>query len=56
MSFLTERDHNTAEERIANLEEEATCTGHYLKASIDADGRYTITNTRNGVSRTYSAR
>jgi beta-lactamase superfamily II metal-dependent hydrolase len=55
-SFLAEREHNTGEERIANLEEEAACTGHYLKASIDAEGRYTMTNTRNGVSRTYSAR
>ena len=56
LSFLTEREHNTTESLIANLDEEAACTGHYLKASIEADGRYTITNTRNNLSKRYAAR
>jgi len=56
VSFLAGREQNTADDLIANLDEEATCSGHYLKASVQADGRYTITNSRNHVSRTYSAR
>ena len=53
LSFLAERGQNTADDRIANLEEEAACPGHYLKASVDSAGRFTVTNTRNGLSRTY---
>jgi competence protein ComEC len=56
LSLVTERERNTAEEYIANLGEEATCTGHYLKASIGANGQYTIMNTRNNVSKTYAVR
>ena len=56
LSLVTERERNTAEEHIANLGEEAACTGHYLKASIAANGQYTITNTRNNVTITYTVR
>jgi len=56
LSLVTERERNAAEQYIANLDEEAMCTGHYLKASIAADGRYTLTNTRNNVTKTYAAR
>ncbi len=48
--------HNTAPDMIANLEETADCQGHWIKASVQADGRFTVTNGRNGYSRTYSAR
>lgn len=54
VSFLAERDQNTSEALIANLEEEADCKGHYLKATIDADGAFTVMNARNNVTRTYS--
>ncbi len=56
LSLVTEREHNTRDDYIANFEEEAACTGHYLKASIAADGRYTITNSRNNVTKTYAPR
>jgi hypothetical protein len=56
LSLVAERERNTAEQFIANLDEEAACTGHYLKASIAPDGRYTITNTRNNVSKAYASR
>jgi beta-lactamase superfamily II metal-dependent hydrolase len=56
LSLVTERERNAAEQYIANLEEEAMCTGHYLKASIASDGRYTISNSRNNVTKTYAAR
>lgn len=48
--------HNTAENMIANLEDTAGCQGHWLKASIQADGQFTLTNSRNGFSKTYTAR
>ena len=48
--------HNTAERMIANTEETADCKGHWLKASVGADGRFTITNGRNNFTKTYSAK
>jgi quinol monooxygenase YgiN/beta-lactamase superfamily II metal-dependent hydrolase len=53
---LLDKDHNTAENMIANLEETADCQGHSIQASVRQDGSYTITNSRNGFSRTYTAR
>ena len=48
--------HNTAEEMIANPEPGAADAGHWIKASIAADGKYTVTNSRNGYSKTYTSR
>jgi beta-lactamase superfamily II metal-dependent hydrolase len=55
---LLDRDpsHNTSEEMIANFEETADCKGHWIKASVEPGGRFTITNGRNGFSKTYTAR
>jgi competence protein ComEC len=53
---LLDPDHNTAEEMIANLEDTAECQGHSIKASVGRDGKFTVTNSRNGFSRTYTAR
>jgi beta-lactamase superfamily II metal-dependent hydrolase len=49
-------NHNTAENMIANLGETENCEGHWIKASVGADGKFTITNGRNGFSKTYAAR
>jgi hypothetical protein len=51
-----DRDSNTAEDMIANLEETALCQGHWIRASIRADGTFTVTNGRNGFSKNYAAR
>ena len=48
--------HNTTEEMIANPEPGAADAGHWIKASISADGKYTVTNSRNGYSKTYTSR
>jgi len=48
--------HNTARDMIANLEEGPGDQGHWIHASVGRDGRYTITNGRNGFSKTYTAR
>jgi competence protein ComEC len=50
------KDHNTSEDMIANLEESADCKGNWLKASVAKDGSFTITNGRNGFSKTYKSR
>ena len=48
--------HNTAEDMIANFEESADCKGNWIKASVEPGGKFTVTNGRNGFSKTYSAR
>ena len=41
---------------VANFEETAECQGHAITASVAADGKFTVTNRRNGFSKTYLAR
>jgi len=48
--------HNAPEQMIANFEESAECKGNWIKASVSADGKFTVTNGRNGFSKTYTAR
>ena len=56
-SLDTDSAHNTAEPRIANLTEEDGCEGHWIKATINPDGRsYVVTNARNGRSESYQWR
>jgi hypothetical protein len=38
---------------IANLVATAECSGNLLKASVAPDGTYTMTNLRNGFSKSY---
>ena len=48
--------HNTAQDMIANLEDTPDCKGNWIKASVARDGKFTVTNGRNGFSKTYVAR
>ena len=48
----SDRDHNVADERIANVKE--NCEGKYIKVVAQADGTFTVTNGRTGVQKTYS--
>jgi competence protein ComEC len=49
--------HNAPEAMIANLEQTpAECKGHWIKASVSKDGKFTLTNSRNNFSKTYTAR
>jgi hypothetical protein len=48
--------HNTSPDMIANFEETAECQGNWINASVAPDGRFTLTNGRNGFSKTYVAR
>ncbi len=47
---------NTAVEMIANFDETDRCQGHWIKASVAPDGSFTVTNSRNGFSKTYRSR
>jgi hypothetical protein len=49
-------DHNTDERLTANLGEIEGCEGHWIRAKVHADGSYTVTNSRNGYSKTYRAK
>jgi beta-lactamase superfamily II metal-dependent hydrolase len=48
----SDKDHNIAEERIANVKE--NCEGKSLKVLAEADGTFTVTNGRTGVEKKYS--
>ena len=47
---------NTMEEMIANFEETEECEGHWIRASVQSDGTFSVLNNRNGHSRTYTSR
>jgi competence protein ComEC len=53
LALATPRELNTDERMIANLEPTAECSGNLLKASVAANGTYTITNMRNGFTKSY---
>lgn|SRR5487761_1983618 len=55
-SLANDAAHNTAPDKIANAEATNECKGNFLKASISSDGKFTVTNSRNGFSKTYTAR
>ena len=50
------KEVNTDEKMIANLSTSAECKGNLLKVSVAPNGKYTLTNARNGFSKTYSAK
>ena len=41
---------------IANLEPSEQCQGHWIKVAIESNGKFTVTNGRNGFSKSYQAR
>lgn len=48
----SDKDHNVADEHIANVKE--NCEGKYIKVAAEPDGTFTVTNARTGVQKTYS--
>jgi len=56
LSLATDAAHNTGGQQIANTEPTAECKGNFLKASVSNNGTFTITNSRNNFSKTYTAR
>ena len=45
--------HNAKEQLTANLGATESCAGAWIRARVNADGAYTLTNSRNGFSKTY---
>jgi beta-lactamase superfamily II metal-dependent hydrolase len=56
LALGTPKEVNSDEKMIANLEPTAQCQGNLLKLSVAPDGSYTMTNLRNGFSKTYQAK
>jgi beta-lactamase superfamily II metal-dependent hydrolase len=50
------KEVNTDEKMIANTGPSEGCAGNLLRASVASNGNYTLTNLRNGFSKTYQAR
>jgi competence protein ComEC len=46
------RDHNVKEDYIANVDD---ADGHFIEATVEPDGSFTVLNSRNGYSRKYGA-
>lgn len=56
LALANDAAHNTDPQMIANIEATDQCQGHWLKASVASDGRFTVTNSRTGFSKTYTAK
>lgn len=56
LALGTPKEVNTGETMIANLEPSAQCKGNLLKLSVASNGKYTMTNLRNGFSKTYDSK
>ena len=55
-NLQTDAAHNANEELIANMEPTDQCRGIAITAVAQADGTFTVTNTRNGHAQSYKAR
>jgi beta-lactamase superfamily II metal-dependent hydrolase len=56
LALGTPKETNTDEKMIANLEPPPECKGNLLKLSVAPDGKYTMTNLRNGFSKSYESK
>jgi beta-lactamase superfamily II metal-dependent hydrolase len=56
LALGTPKEVNSDEKFIANMEASAECKGNLIKASVDSKGAFTITNLRNGFSKTYRSK
>ncbi len=50
----SDKDHNASDDYIANVKEH--CEGKYIKVTADADGKFTVINSRNGFEKTYASK
>ncbi len=48
--------HNPPRDFIANLGETEGCEAHWIKAEVQPDGRFSVTNSRNGFTKEYVPR
>jgi hypothetical protein len=55
LALDTPKEINAPENMIANFEATADCKGNLLMVSVEPNGRFTMTNLRNGFSKSYQA-
>jgi beta-lactamase superfamily II metal-dependent hydrolase len=55
-SEVADKEQNSPETMIANMTPTAECKGHWMKVSVESNGKFTVTNGRNNFSKTYQAR
>jgi hypothetical protein len=48
--------HNTPLDMIANFEDTPACTGNWIKVSVQPNGKFTVTNSRNDFTKSYISR
>ncbi|HEY6212841.1 MAG TPA: MBL fold metallo-hydrolase [Vicinamibacterales bacterium] len=56
LALATDAAHNTSDDMIANPEASADCKGHWIRVDVQSNRRFTVTNGRNNLSRTYQVR
>jgi hypothetical protein len=56
LSLALDNQRNTSEDMIANLETSDQCRGQVLTVTVERSGAFTVTNSRNGFSKTYRPR
>ena len=53
-SIAAEKDHNSADSFLANIDE--NCAGQWIKVTAEKDGTFTVLNQRNKYEKTYKKR
>jgi competence protein ComEC len=56
LSLANDKQHNTPEEMIANLGPTDQCQGQWITVTVEPSGKFTVANSRNGFSKTYTAK
>jgi competence protein ComEC len=56
LSLANDKQHNTSEEMIANLEPSEACQGRWLTVTVEPNGKFTVANSRNGFTESYKAK
>jgi competence protein ComEC len=56
LAVANDKEHNTSDEMIANLEPSTECKGHWIRVDVGSNGGYVVTNGRNNFSKTYQGR
>ena len=56
LALANDKEHNTADDMIANPEASSDCKGHAIVVDARKDGTFVVANARNDFRRTYHAR
>jgi hypothetical protein len=51
-----DRGIQTGDQMIANVDASPDCKGNWIRATVKPNGDYTVTNSRNGFSKSYKPR